>query len=124
MLTPISSDFESEESLYHDHSSGTSSDVSVGTIFRNLSMNIISTSHLKDEDEEMIQSDTDTWLKHLKAPWDIRFEQDEPPTEDKVVQINLGSEANLKPIFISKNLSPSENEDLIHLIQKYMNVLA
>jgi len=58
----ISSDFESEESLYHDHSSGTSpweSDVSVSDIFRDLSVNMISTSHLEDEDGEMIQSDTD-----------------------------------------------------------------
>ena len=45
---------------------------------------MISTSHLEDEDEEMIQSDTDPWIKHLNALWDIRFEQREPPTEDKV----------------------------------------
>jgi len=56
------SDFESEESLYHDNSSGTSSlelDVNVGTIFENLSVNLISTSHLEEEGEEIIQSDTD-----------------------------------------------------------------
>ena len=59
---PIPSDFESEESLYYDHSSGTSSwesNVSIDTIFRNLLVNMVSTSHLEDEDEEMIQSDTD-----------------------------------------------------------------
>ena len=50
----------------------------------------------------------------LNALWDTRFEQCEPPTEDKVVQINLGDEANLKPIFISESLSPSELS-LIHI---------
>ena len=63
-----------------------------------LSVNMISTSHLKDRDEEMIQSDTDPQIKHLNALWDTRFEQCEPPTEDKVLQINLGDEANPKPI--------------------------
>jgi len=101
---PISSDFESEKSLYHDHSLSTSSwesDVSLGTIFGNLSVNMVLTSHPKDEDEEMIQSDTDLWIKYLNTLGDIRFEQHEPPTEDEVVQINLENEANPKPIFIS-----------------------
>ena len=43
----------------------------------------------KDGDEEMIQSDIDPWIKYLNTLWDIRFEQREPPTEDKVIQINL-----------------------------------
>jgi len=39
-------------------------------------MNMVSTSHLKDEndDEEMIQSDTDLWIKHLNTLGGIRFE--------------------------------------------------
>jgi len=55
--TPIVSASESEESLYHNHSSGTSSwesDVSVGNIFRELLVNMTSTCHLKDGDEEII----------------------------------------------------------------------
>ena len=52
---------------------------------------------------------------------DTRFEQREPPTEDKVVQINLGDEANPKPIFISESLSPSEKKDLV---QEYIDVFA
>ena len=48
-----------------------------------------STTHLEDGDEEVIQSDTDSWIKHLNILWDIRFKQREPPTEDKVTQINL-----------------------------------
>jgi len=77
MSTPIPSASESEESLYHDHSLGTSSwelDVSVGDIFKDLSVNMVSTSHPKDGDKEMIQSDTNLWIKHLNTFWDIRFE--------------------------------------------------
>ena len=85
---------------------------------------MVSTSHLEDGDEEMIQSNTDPWIKHLNNLWDTRFEQREPPTEDKVVQINLGDEANPKPIFISEGLSPSEKRDLISLVQEYIDVFA
>ena len=85
---------------------------------------MVSTSHLEDEDEEMIQSDTDPWIKHLNTLWDICFEQREPPTEDKVAQINLKDEANPKPIFISESLSPSEKEDLISLVREYIDVFA
>ena len=91
------------------------SDVSVGNIFKELSVNMASTSYLEDQDEEMIQSDADPWIKHLNTHWDTRFEQREPPTEDKVVQVNLGDEVNPKPIFISDGLSPSEKKDLISL---------
>jgi len=131
--TLISSNLESEEEVYHDHSSATSSwdsDVSVGAIFKSLSVNMVSASHLDNEDEdtveyeEMIQSDTDPWIKLLNTFWDIYFEQHEPPTEYKVTQINLGDEVNPKPIFIGQILSPSMKKDLIHLIQEYINVFA
>jgi len=55
--TPIPSASESKELLYHNHSSGTSSwesDVSVGNIFKDLSVNMVSASHLEDGDEQMI----------------------------------------------------------------------
>jgi len=125
--TPISSPSESEESLYHDYSSDTSSyesDVSIGNLFGELSVNMISTNHLEDRDEETIQSDIDPWIKHLNTLWDIRFEQREPPMEDKITQINLGDETNPKPNFISESLSPSEKEDLISLVREYINVFA
>jgi len=125
--TPISSASECEESLYYDHSLGTLSwvsDVSVGGILKELSVNMISTSHPEDGDREMIQSDTDPWIKHLNTLRDFRFEQREPPTEDKVIQINLGDDANPKPIFISESLSPSEKEDLISLVREYIDVFA
>ena len=41
-----------------------------------------------------------------------------------MVHINLGTEANPKPIFISESLSPSEKEDLIQLIREYIDVIA
>jgi len=41
-----------------------------------------------------------------------------------VTQINLRDEANLKPIFISESLTPSEKDDLIHLIREYKDVFA
>ena len=49
--TPIPSASESEESLYLKHSSGMSSwesDVSIGDIFKDLSVNMVSTGHPKD----------------------------------------------------------------------------
>jgi len=85
---------------------------------------MVSASQLEDRGEEMIQSDTDPWIKHLNTLWDTRFEQREPPTEDKVAQINLGDEANPEPIFISESLSSSEKEDLISLVREYIDVFA
>ena len=125
--TPIPSASEFEESLYHNHSSCTSSwesDFSVGNLFGELSVNMVSTSHLEDGDEETIQSDTDPWIKHLNTLWDVHFEQREPPTKDKVTQIYLGDEVNPKPIFISESLSSSEKEDLISLVREYIDVFA
>ena len=87
--------------LYHNHSSNTSSwesDASVGNLFGELSVYMVTVSHLEDRDEEMIQSDIDPWIKHLNILWDTRFEQRKPPTEDKVAQINLGDEANPKSL--------------------------
>ena len=83
---------------------------------------MVSISHLKDGDEEMIQSDTNPWIKHLNTLWEICFKQREPPIEDKVIQVNLGDEANPKPIFISESLSPPEKEDLISLVREYIDV--
>jgi len=68
VTTSVSSDSESAKEVYHDSSSVTSSwdsDVSIGDIFGSLSVNMASTNHLKDEEEdtfeskEFIQSDFD-----------------------------------------------------------------
>ena len=64
-------------------------------IFKSLSVNIVSAIHLEDDredtfkPEELIQSDSDPWFKHLNTLWDVRFEQRKSTTEDKVTQINL-----------------------------------
>jgi len=62
------------------------------------------------------------WIKHINTLWAIRFEQHERPTEDKITQINLGDEANPKPIFISESLSALDKEDLISLVREYIDV--
>ena len=85
---------------------------------------MVLTSHPEDGDEEMIQSDTSPWIKHVNTLWDILFEQREASTEDKITQINLKDEANPKPIFISESLSPLEKEDLIRLTREYIDVFA
>ena len=122
MSTPILSGSEFDKLLYHDHSSDTSSwesYISVGAIFEDLSVNMVSISHLEDEDrdEEIIQSDTNPSIKHLNSLLDICFEQREPPSDDKVIQINPGDEINPKSIFISESLPLSEKQDLVHFIQ-------
>ena len=85
--TPVPSASDSGGLSGHNYSSGTSSwdsDISVGNIFRDLSVNMASTSHLEVKVEEMIQSDTDPWIKHLNTLWDTRFEQREPPPPQKI----------------------------------------
>lgn len=46
------------------------------------------------------------------------------PTEDEVVQINMGNEDHPKPIFISKSLTPEEKDNLVSLLREYINVFA
>ena len=74
--TPVSSDSKSEEEVHLDSSSATSpwdSDISVGFIFESLSVNMVSINHLEDDredtfkSEELIQSDSDPWIKHLNT---------------------------------------------------------
>jgi len=68
------------------------------------------------------------WSSQTPVPWSNTwipfgtYASNEPPTEDKVVQINLRDEANFKPIFIGESLSPSKKEDLTHLIWEYIDV--
>ena len=85
--TPVPSASESEGSLYRNHSSGTSSwesDVNVGNIFREFSVTMVSTSHLEDGNEEMIQSDTDPWIKHLNALWDTPLNSARHPQKTRL----------------------------------------
>ena len=52
----------------------------------------------------------------IRSPMGKAFELREPPTEDKVMQVNLGSQDHPKPIFISESLSLMEKEELIILV--------
>ena len=47
-----------------------------------------------------------------------------PPTKDRVIQVNLGSQDHPKPIFISESLSLMEKEELIVLIRECIDVFA
>ena len=53
-----------------------------------------------------------------------RFQQHEPLTEDKVIQVDVGDQAYPKLIFISETLSPIKKQDLISLIWEYIDVFA
>jgi len=62
--------------------------------------------------------------QQLDLQWEKRFKLCEPPTEDKVMQVNLGSQDHPKPIFISESLSLTEKEELIILLKEYIDVFA
>jgi len=91
-VTPSArSDSGTEESL-PSHSSDSSSwelDSSMGVVFKNFFANITSISQAEyDEDTELFN--TDPWAQKLDLHWKKRFEQREPSTEDKVVQVDVG----------------------------------
>ena len=65
--------------------------------------------------------DKKPWAQQLDLQWEKRFEQREPPTEDKVIQVNLGSQDHSKPILISESLSLMEKK-LIILVKEYIDV--
>src|SRR4051812_22052416 len=71
-----------------------------------------------------MDTEDDPWIKHLNMLWDTRFEQREPPTNDALLQVNMGDEINPKPIYISDTLSQEEKADLIALIKEYVDVFA
>ena len=75
-------------------------------------------------DDSLLEDDDDPWIRHLNMLWDIHFEQCDPPTNDKLVQIDLGDGVTPKPIFIGEGLSSTEREDLIKLIREYIDVFA
>ena len=60
----------------------------------------------------------------MSYQWEMRFEQREPPTEDKVIQVDVGDKDHPKPIFISESLSPQEKEEYMSLIREYIDVFA
>jgi len=87
------------------------------------SVNMTSINQL--EYEEAIETfETDPWAQQLDLNWEKRFEQCEPPTEDRVTQVDLGSPDHYKPISISESQSLMEREELIALIRKYIDIFA
>ena len=96
------------------------SDVSVGVMFENLTVNMTSSGQLEPAEA----TDEEPWAQQLDLQWEKRFEQREPPTEDKVIQVNLGNQDHLKPIFISESLSLTEREELISLVREYIDVFS
>ena len=89
------------------------SDVSVGMMFENLIVNMTSSSQLEPAEA----TDEEPCVQQLELQWEKRFELREPPTEDKVMQVNLGSQDHPKPIFISESLSLTKKEELIVFIR-------
>ena len=64
------------------------------------------------EHEEAIEKfDTEPWAQQLDLQWEKWFEQREPPTEDRVIQVNLGSQDHPKPISTSESLSLIEEKN-------------
>src|SRR5436190_8773022 len=124
--TPDQPDVVSNPLSRYDHFSDTSSfnsDISVGTLFEPVSVNMVSAQPEPDDDEiELINTDDDPWIRDLNMLLDIRFEQREPPTDDALLQVNMGDETNPKPIYISNTLSQEEKADLIALIREYIDV--
>ena len=77
-------------------------DISIGGMFEDLAVNMTSSSQLEPAEA----TDEEPWAQQFDLQWEKRFELREPPTEDKVMQVNLGSQDHPKPIFISESLSP------------------
>jgi len=89
-------------------------------MFEELTVNMTSSSQLEPAEA----TDVEPWAQQLDFQWEKRFKQREPPTEDKVIQVNLGSRDHPKPIFISESLSPTKKEELIVLVREYIDVFA
>jgi len=93
----------------------------VGVAFKKLFVNMITTSQVKPE-EDIEPFDTDPWAQQLDLQWEKRFEQHDPPTENKVIQIDMGDQTHPKLNSISESLSLTEKQDLISLIKEYIDV--
>ena len=63
-----------------------------------------------EQDENIELFDTDPWAQQLDLQWEKRFEQRESPTEDKVIQVDVGDQAHPKLISISESLSRQPKE--------------
>lgn len=60
----------------------------------------------------------------MDTQWELWFKQHGPPTEDHVIRMNMEEYKNPKPIYVSKKLDLDELQNLIEIIQEYMDVFA
>jgi len=64
------------------------------------------------EPREAIETfDAEPWAQQLDLQWERRFKKHEPPTKERVIQVNLGSQDHPKPISISKGLSLTKEKN-------------
>jgi len=75
-----------------------------------------------EQDKGTEPFDTDLWAQQLDLQWEKYFEQCEPPTGDKVSQVDMSDQTHPKLIFIRESFSPMEKQNLISLIREYINV--
>lgn len=47
-----------------------------------------------------------------------------PPTDDEVRQVDLGTEGDPRPIFLSASLSSEEAEQYVQLLKEYLDIFA
>ena len=106
---PPQSEPESDGSLPSQSSDSSSwdSDCSKGVVFKKLFANMTSFSQA-EQDEDIEPFDVDPWAQQFDLQWEKRFEQHEPPTEDKLIQVDVGDQARSKLISTSESLSPIE----------------
>ena len=77
-------------------------------LFDSLTINMAMMDPAEMAEDGQVPLYDETWDRHVNAQWNSRFEQCEPPTEDEILQVNMGTEANPEPIFISGSLPPQE----------------
>ena len=76
-------------------------------MFENLTVNMTSSSQL----EPAKATDEKPRAQQLGLQWEKPFEQREPPTEDKVIQVIFDCQDHPKPIFISESLSLTKKKN-------------
>ena len=66
-------------------------------VFKNLFANMTSINQVEQE-EDNEPFDVDSWAHQLDLQWQKCFEQRKPPTENKMIQVDVGDQANPKLI--------------------------
>ncbi|XP_038717270.1 uncharacterized protein LOC120010560 [Tripterygium wilfordii] len=85
---------------------------------------IVSVNHITIEEvtEKEFSSDSSSDEEPISAP--STLEDGGQATVDELKEINLGTEADPRPTFVSALLSPEEETKYIQLLQEYMDVFA